>query len=260
MLGASTILLGATKGIGTEILIKAGGAAGVIAIAGLLLALPLFLGHRREIKRLLQWQELEPDRGDSGPDSGTSATSMAPAGATAVATGVLTPAERVTADRPALARITAERAAIQSPSSWRRLIARGPRHPLVLAGLALVLAVGAVAVVALTGTVGSNEPDTAGKFDRTSINVAVLNGSSKTALAGKVADSLVAAGFNTPQTGVTGPSEQTVVLYDKGNKRAAQVLQRELGVNVVQELDRAARAAAPDADVVVIAGEDYAKA
>ena len=70
----------------------------------------------------------------------------------------------------------------------------------------------------------------------------------------------MAAGFNTPQTGVTGSSEQTVVLYDKGNRRAAQVLQRELGVNVVQELDRAARAAAPDADVVVIAGEDYAKA
>ena len=45
-----------------------------------------------------------------------------------------------------------------------------------------------------------------------------------------------------------------------GSKHAAQVLRRELGVNVVQELDRAARAAAPDADVVVIAGEDYAKA
>lgn len=260
MLGASTILLGAATGIGTDILIKVGGGAGVIAIVGLLLTLPLFLGHRREIQRLLRWQELEPGRGDSGPDQGIPATSAGPAASAAVATGLLTPAERVTADRPALERITAERAAIQSPSFWRRLIARGPRHPLVLAGLALVLAVGAVAVVALTGTVGNNEPDTAGKFDRTSVNVAVLNGSSKKALAGKVADSLVAAGFETPQTGVTAASAQTVVLYAKGNKKAARVLQRELGVNVVQELNRDARAAAPDADVVVIAGEDYAKA
>jgi len=51
-----------------------------------------------------------------------------------------------------------------------------------------------------------------------------------------------------------------VVFYDKGQRRAAEVLRRELGVNVVQRIDRARQAAAPEADVVVVAGEDYARA
>jgi len=200
---------------------------------------------------------LEPARGERGDGpvgQGTAATAPA-----APARG-LSPAERVTADRPALERLTAERAAIESPSFWRRLIARGPRHPLVLAGLALVLAVSLVVVVSLTGSIGDNDPDTSGRFDRTAVSLVVLNGSSKTALADKVADSLNAAGFEDVRTGTTATSRQTVVLYDKGNRRAAEILRRELGVNVVQRLDRAAKAAAPEADVVVVAGEDYARA
>ena len=124
----------------------------------------------------------------------------------------------------------------------------------------MVLAISAVVVVSLTGSIGDNEPDTSGKLDRTEVSLVVLNGSSKTALAGKVADSLTAAGFVDVRTGTTATSRQTVVLYDKGHRRAAEVLRRELGVNVVQRLDRAARAAAPDAEVVVVAGEDYARA
>jgi hypothetical protein len=253
-----TILLGADSGVATDLLVRAGGAAGVVAVLALLLVLPLFITHRREIKRLLEWQSLEPARGegtDRPAGQGTVATASA-----ASAPRTLSPAQRVTADRPALERITTERAAIESPSFWRRLIARGPRHPLVLAGLALVLAVGTVAVVSLTGSIGDNEPDTSGRFDRTTVSLVVLNGSSKTALADKVADSLTAAGFDDVRTGTTATSRQTVVLYDKGHRRAAEVLRRELGVNVVQRLDRPARAAAPDADVVVVAGEDYARA
>lgn len=249
------ILLGAGESIATDLLIRAGAAAGMVAILGLLLVLPLFITHRREIKRLLDWQGLEPQRGEAADQIAGSA-----AVAAATTAGALSPAERVTADRPALERITAERAAIESPSPWRRLLARGPRHPLVLAGLALVLAISAVVVVSLTGSIGDNEPDTSGKLDRTEVSLVVLNGSSKTALAGKVADSLTAAGFVDVRTGTTATSRQTVVLYDKGHRRAAEVLRRELGVNVVQRLDRAARAAAPDAEVVVVAGEDYARA
>jgi hypothetical protein len=228
-----------------------------VAILALLLVLPLFISHRREVKRLLDWQSLEPARGEGSElPVGQGTVAAAPA----APTRTLSPAERVTADRPALERLTAERAAIESPSFWRRLIARGPRHPLVLAGLALVLAVGLVVVVSLTGSIGDNDPDTSGRFDRTTVSLVVLNGSSKTALADKVADSLTAAGFENVRTGTTATSRQTVVLYDKGNRRAAEVLRRELGVNVVQRLDRAAKAAAPDADVVVVAGEDYARA
>lgn len=253
----AAILLGAGSGIPTDILVKAGDAAGVVAVLALLLVLPLFISHRREVRRLLDWQSLEPARGEGGDlPAGQGAVTTAPA----APTRTLSPAERVTADRPALERLTAERAAIESPSFWRRLIARGPRHPLVLAGLALVLAVGLVVVVSLTGSIGDNDPDTSGRFDRTTVSLVVLNGSSKTALADKVADSLTAAGFEDVRTGTTATSRQTVVLYGKGNRRAAEILRRELGVNVVQRLDRAAKAAAPEADVVVVAGEDYARA
>lgn len=253
----AAILLGAGSGIPTDILVKAGDAAGVVAVLALLLVLPLFISHRREVRRLLDWQRLEPARGEgSDLPAGQGAVTTA----AAAPTRTLSPAERVTADRPALERLTAERAAIESPSFWRRLIARGPRHPLVLAGLALVLAVGLVVVVSLTGSIGDNDPDTSGRFDRTTVSLVVLNGSSQTALADKVADSLTAAGFEDVRTGTTATSRQTVVLYEKGNRRAAEILRRELGVKVVQRLDRAAKAAAPEADVVVVAGEDYARA
>jgi hypothetical protein len=253
------ILLGAGSGIPTDLLVKAGDAAGIVAILALLLVLPLFLTHRREVNRLLEWQRLEPGRGE-GADEAAGDAAAATGAATATTGRPMSPAQRVTADRPAIERITAERAAIESPSFWRRLIARGPRHPLVLAGLALLLAVGAVLVVSLTGSIGDNEPDTSGRFDRTAVSLVVLNGSSKTALADKVADSLSAAGFEDVRTGTTAPERQTVVFYDKGQRRAAEVLRRELGVNVVQRIDRARQAAAPEADVVVVAGEDYARA
>ena len=88
------------------------------------LLLPLFIAQRREIARLLEWQERDPEAGDSGePEPAT-------AGLAALrAAGPMTPAERVTSERPALERIsTAERAAIELEEApfWRRVIIRGP--------------------------------------------------------------------------------------------------------------------------------------
>ena len=58
MPAAGAILLAESNGIGTDILIKVGGSAGALAAIGLLLVLPLYLAHRREIQRLLRWREL----------------------------------------------------------------------------------------------------------------------------------------------------------------------------------------------------------
>ena len=88
----------------------------------------------------------------------------------------------------------------------------------------------------------------------------VLNASSTTGLADKVADDVSDDGFTNVRTGVTGESNQTVVLYDDGFKHAASTLGKKLDVEVLQPLDRETQAIAPDADVVVIAGEDRAKA
>lgn len=243
-------LLGASQGIETEIIVRAGGVAAAFAIVGLLLVLPLFLSQRHEIKRLLRWQELEPHRGEQEADR------LATAATAVVRPGELSPAERVTGERPALERITTERAAHQATGFWQRLIARGPRHPLAISAIAIGLAVAAVVVVSLAGGLSDQEVVQEDKLDRSQVALVVLNGSSRPSLAGKVADNLSAAGFEQVRTGATGASKQTVVLFAKGNKRAARALKRELGAQVVQPLDDAAKAAAPDAEVVVIAGED----
>jgi hypothetical protein len=244
-----------------DLLSTIGGAAAAVAIVAMVLILPLYLTQRREVQRLLRWQELEPERGDEGAPVGPSptATTATATAETVRPAGTMSPAERITAERPALERITAERAAIQSPSFWRRLLARGPRHPLVLSLLAVVLAVAVVAVVSLTGPSTGEEPQ-GGGLDRSAVSVVVLNASSRPALADKVADSLSAECFTEIRTGATGSSNQSVVLFAKGERRAAEVVQRELGIRVAQPIDRAVRAAAPDADVVVLAGEDRAKA
>jgi hypothetical protein len=259
------LILASSGGIEQDLLIRIGGAAGAVALIALALVVPLYVTQRREVQRLLHWRELEPERGDEGAPQSypvTASTAVARPVTGAYTTGTLTPAERVTADRPALSRITAERAAIQSPSFWRRLIARGPRHPLVLALIGILIAGAAVGYVALsTDSLDSKESKqgNGNSLDKGSIAVVVLNGSSTTALADRVADDVSAKGFTDVRTGVTGESDQTVVLYDEGFKRAGNLVSKELDAKVVQPINREVQAVAPDANVVVIAGEDRAK-
>ncbi len=128
-----------------------------------------------------------------------------------------------------------------------------------MAPLALVLAGVAVAVVALTRTVGTDAPERGGGLERAAVPVAVLNGSSRPAIAGKLADVLAASGFEQIETGTTAISNQTVVLFAPRRRRAGNVVARELGVRVVQPADRRITAVAPGAEVVVVAGEDQVR-
>ena len=273
------LVLAATHGLEQDLVIKLGGAAGALALVALALVVPLYVTQRREVRRLERWRELEPERGDEGaPGSfqpgapvgapGTAATAATAAavarpGTGAYTTGRMTPAERVTADRPALSRITAERAAIQSPSFWRRLIARGPRHPLVLAVIAIAIAGGAVAVVGLSTDAldgGSTEKADDSGFDKAGVALVILNGSSTPALADEVADEMSARGFTDVRTSATGQTDQSIVFYAKGSKHAGTAVARRLDVEVIQPMNRDIESLAPDADVVVITGEDRAKA
>lgn len=254
-------LLAASGGIAQELINKAGAVAALLALVGLIAVLPLYLAQRREVHRLLDWREREPDAGDSEPLTALRgpATGAHPTTGSYPATGAgLTPAERVTLDRPALKRITAERAALESPSFWRRLIARGPRHPLVLSLMALVVAAVVVATVAI---LAHNDVDSRSKgsaLDRAAVSVVVLNGSSQASLENKLADTIGAAGFTSVRTGTGVPADDTLVLYDERKQREAKVVARELNIDKTKALDRATGAMAPDADVVVVAGEDRA--
>lgn len=237
-----------------------GGAAAAIALLGLLLLLPLYVTQRRDVVRLLRWQEQDPAAGEpETPPAGT--------GFIEPATGSMSAAAaRVTSERPALARIgTAERAAIdfeQAPF-WRRVIDRGPRHPLVASLIALLLAGGIFAGVALflrADDEGGKKGER-GMVVPSDVEVVVVNASSSSGLGGLIADGVEANDFIV--AGTTASSEQedeSAVLYAPGSKKEGRTVAKSLEIPRVLEFDQEAEAAAEGATVVVLVGEDLAQA
>jgi hypothetical protein len=247
-------------------------AAGLL---GVLLLVPLYLSQRRDLRRLRDWREREPDHpvadlaasealldraeaeleellGPPEPEPGATPAHAYPA------------ATRVTHERPALERITMERAALEPHPRWRRFVARATQ-PRVLVGVALAALVLGVAGIFLSEALLEDGGDggrvRAAAIDPADITVAVLNGTAVNGLAGKVADDVVSAGFvRGAVTGTQTGYAKTTVLYADGQKPAAQKVARKLGIDedLVEPLDRDSRRRAGDADVVVIAGEDRA--
>lgn len=256
MSGALTALLPAaqvTDGIGADLLVPLGAVAAILTLVGMLLLLPLFVAQRREIDRLLGWREREPGAGEP-PQS-----QPAPSTAAAPRHGPMTAAERVTAERPALIRIsTSEYAAVQPTSRWRRVVERGPRHPLVIALIALTAA--AVIFVAAGLLLRAGDDGRPGKgIDPASIEVVVLNASTTSGLADEVADGAAAAGFSIAGTGTGMAASRSVVRYADGSERAARSVARRLDIRGIAPFDREAEAEAAGADVVVVAGDDRAR-
>jgi hypothetical protein len=241
--------------IGEQLFVPLGGGAAILSLLGMMLLLPLLITQRREIARLRDWHDREPEAGDQGPQ---------PAQTTAYrSTGPMSAAERVTSERPALARIgTAERAAIELEQApfWRRVIIRGPRHPLVLTLGALILAAAAIIVV---GLLLRAEPQKSGGggIDPAVVDVVILNASSTPGLAGTVGDRVAKDEFNVTGTTVAqDSSKKSVVQYAEGAKAEARAVARSLGITIGGPFDPYAEAKAVGADVVVIAGDDLAKA
>src|SRR5918996_953740 len=253
------------------------------AFVGLLLALPLYLSQRRDVHRLRGWMEREPnhpaedvvasetilDRAEAELEE-LGAPPVAPAPDRAGRPSGTTPvtpvpaARRVTTERPALERITMERAALEPHPRWRRFAARATQ-PRVLATIGIVgVLVGLGGIFAserLLSGGDEGEPAGAGVVNPADVDVAVLNGTSSEGLAGLVADDVTASGFTLVEGGITNAGstfDQTVVMFTRGNERAAKKLARDLGVTAVQEIDPEIRRAVADLDpdVVVIAGED----
>jgi hypothetical protein len=266
------------------------------ATAGFVLLLPLYFSQRRDLERLHAWMERQPshpaadlaasegllDRAETeleaafGPkqeaapsDAGVKGqataepTLVAPPGP-AGAGGPLPPAQRVTHERPALERITMERAALLPHPRWRRLVGR-IGQPRVLSAIAVAAVVlGLVAIFSsgelLGGGEGSKHGPRPGAIVPGDVDVAVLNGTSAPGLAAKVGDDVRVNGFKLGTvTNSREQFDQTVVMYAPGQQRAAKKVAHDLGVKPVQPIDRQTEQAAGGADVVVIAGADRAK-
>jgi LytR cell envelope-related transcriptional attenuator len=261
----------------SEIIDQATGFVALAAVLAIALLLPLYLSQRRDVQRLRRWMDLDPahpaadlaaseailDRADTeleellGPEEPEPEPAATP-------TTPLPAATRVTHERPALERITMERAALLPHPRWRRFVAR-VTQPRVLIGIGIVaLVLGAAAIYAseeLLKDGGDGEGPRAGAIDRADVTVAVLNGTSVNGLAGNVGSDIESSGYMLGPVSSTTPGfAKTAVLYADGQKRAAQKVARDLGVDktTVEPLDRDTRRLAGDADVVVIAGEDRA--
>lgn len=241
-----------------DLLVPLGGAAGALAILGMLLLLPLFVTHRREVMRLLQWQDRDPKAGE--PEA---ATGAAPANPT---TGSMSAAAaRVTSERPALARIgTAERDAIELERTpfWRRVVERGPRHPLVISLIALLLAGGIFVAAGQFLRADDAEAPSGKAVVPSEVEVVVLNASSTVGLAGEIGDDVAAAGFVVVDTTPAADAQiRSVVRYADGAKNEGRAVKKklaELGILSLLEFDAEAEAAAAGAPVVVVVGEDLA--
>jgi hypothetical protein len=251
----------------------------VVALAGIALLLPLYLSQRRDVERLRAFMEREPghpatdlaasetllDRAEAeleellGPSEEAAAE---PATEVRPAPDALAAATRVTHERPALERITMERAALEPHPRWRRFAARAtqPRVLIVVGIVALALGIGGIFASEAILSDGDEGGARGGRVDRSEVEVTVLNGTAVSGLGQTVATEVEANGY--PLGDVSSSSdpglEETLVMYADGQKAAAQKVAKDLGLNAkgVEPFDRDARLVSGGADVVVIVGED----
>jgi hypothetical protein len=250
------------------------------AAAGFVFLLALYLSQRRDLLRLQEWMALTPDhpaedlarsetmldRAEAeleeilGVEPQPEPTVVAPPSAAVPTTQVAT-SQPTTGERPALEQITTEREALLPHPRWRRFAAR-VSQPRVLG----LIAVGAV-ILGLVGIFGSerllNDNATPEKSRKPGavvpqdVTVTVLNGTSVPSLGAKVADDVKVNDFTLDDVGTSRKEyDQTVVMFEQDQRKAAARVANALGVNVVQKIDRPTQRAAGGADVVVIAGKD----
>jgi hypothetical protein len=253
------------------------GFVALAAVIAIVLLLPLYISQRRDVQRLREWMAREPGHppadlaaSDALLDRAESELErlLPPEPAPEPAPTPSTPmpaAERVTHERPALERITQERAALAPYPRWRRLRDRVVRPRVLIAIGLFALLIGGAAIVLSeellsTGDGSSARGGRGSAIDRSEVTVAVLNGTSVNGLAGRVGSDVESNGYQLGAVSSTTPGvEESIALYARGERAAAEKVARDLGIGPVQRLDRETARLAGDADVVVIAGEDRAR-
>ena len=253
----------------TDVVDQAGALIAIAAAIGILLLLPLYLSQRRDLRRLLEWMESEPEH--PGKDSSASEELLDRAEAelerltgeqpVVEATELSGAAARVTSERPALERVTMERAALLPHPRWRRFreTVTQPRWLAAIAAGAVLLGLAGILGSQVLLETGDEGRPTDQRADTSDISVAVLNGTTVPGLGAKVGDDVVANDFGLGAV-TTFPESvgQTVVLFEPGSEGAARRLAVKLGAVPVQPIDRQAQRLADGADIVVIAGQDRA--
>ncbi len=252
------------------------------AILTFCLLLALYFSQRRDVQRLSAWMEADArhpatdlaaseallDRAEADLEEIVGAGESVPGSEgqapPALEPTLVAPPPTPTAERPALERITMERAALLPHPRWRRAVSR-VSQPRVLGLIALAAVILGIAAIfgserILSNGEGTSHSPKAQKVVPANVTVAVLNGTSVPGLAAKVGDDVQANDFKLgTESNSRHPFDQTVVMYEPHQRAAAQKVAHDLGVNPVQPIDRQTQQAANGANVVVIAGADRAK-
>jgi LytR cell envelope-related transcriptional attenuator len=264
-----------------DVVEEAGRYAGIAAIIGLAVFLPLFLSQARDIRRLRVWSEREPNATDEAEQAAVASARAAQQAMIARATGqaqaaraevraaaaMASPADRVAADRPAATRITREGPTLAPEPTWRRWLSRGPNARQLVWIVVGVFVLGlAVALVSLQIAGGGDdagsapEPTVEQGVVKADVDVAVLNGTAVPGLAAKVGDDVETNGYALGAvTNSELPADESMVLFERGHEDEAEAVADDLGIQSVESIDADSRALADGADVVVIAGEDRAE-
>jgi hypothetical protein len=249
------------------------------ACVGFLFLLALYLSQHRDLVRLRGFMAAAPDHPSEDLTRSEALLDRAEAELEEIL-GVEAPEAReptlvtppseaaaagqtTTSERPALDQVTSEREALMPHPRWHRFWS-WVGQPRVLA----LVAVAAV-VLGLAGIFGSERllngggettiSQRPGAIVPQNVDVAVLNGTSVPGLAAKVATDVQVNDFSLGNVGNTRREyDQTVVMYESGQRQAADKVARVLGVKPVQPVDRETQREAGGADVVVIAGKDRA--
>lgn len=262
-------------------------AIAAVSVIGIFLLLPLYLSQRRDVNRLREWMKLNPDFPGSDlalserrldhaerelakayADRGEPVPGTMEFEAVRAATAVKEPGKAepaavpldeslLTSERPALAQVTMERSALEPHPHMKRFGARvtQPRWLAVIALVSLVL--GVTGIVVVDQVLRSGTDDTGAVTEPAGIEVAVLNTTTASGIAGRVATQIENAGFTRGQVGnIQRETDQTIVMYAPEQKRAATRVAKELDDVAVQPIDREVQEAADGADVVVILGQD----
>jgi LytR cell envelope-related transcriptional attenuator len=258
-----------------------------VSVIGIFLLLPLYLSQRRDVHRLREWMQANPghpaedlavserildvaerDLARAYADRGEPVPGTMEFEAVRAATAVKEPTKGdtaalpleeslLTSERPALAQVTMERSALEPHPKWKRFAGRAtqPRWLAIIALVALGLGVGGIIIV---DRVLRDDGDGGGVVvEPGGIEVAVLNTTTASGIAGRVAGDIEDSGFIRGQVGnIERDTDQTIVMYAPDQKRAAKRVARTLDDVAVQQMDREVQTAAGGADVVVILGQD----
>jgi hypothetical protein len=250
----------------------AGAIAGLAAFLGLAVLALLYFAQARDVRRLREWAGGAPER-DAGLSEATSE----------VAAQRADELQRLEQERKRQedARRAEERAAalreqrrerrergLPEETRWERVRSRvggglpAARYLALIAGAVIVLGTG-VAVLAL-GVLNDDANGGGGKgasLRPSDIEVAVLNGTALSGLAGRTGDQLERDGFELGAVTNSPSSFSTsVVMYTRGRKPEARRVGRDLSIRETRLMTDEVAAAAAGAPVAVVIGEDRAGA